>query len=96
MAPLINLTTETPPILNKTVVEFIHDIIWFNRTCGLRNGENHPWLAILEHTNPNGAQNRKTLSKGILIHPQFVLTTISSIQNSHPFWVVLVNFLKLF
>lgn len=56
--------------------------------CGAQTAENHPWIAVLEHTDPFDKSTRKTLSKGVLIAPQYVLTTVSSIHNSHPFWVV--------
>lgn len=56
--------------------------------CGTKDKDIHPWLAILEHTNPSSNKKRKTLSKGVLIHPQYVLTTVSSIHNSFPFWIV--------
>lgn len=56
--------------------------------CGELNGDNIPWIAILEHTNPKGGARKKTLSKGMLIDDRHVLTTISSIHNSYPFWVV--------
>ncbi|XP_001651440.2 serine protease easter [Aedes aegypti] len=56
--------------------------------CGELNGDDVPWIAILEHTNPKGGARKKTLSKGVLIDDRHVLTTISSIHNSYPFWVV--------
>lgn len=56
--------------------------------CGAQTAENHPWIAVIEHTDPSGNPKKKTLSKGVLIGPQHVLTTVSSIHNSHPFWVV--------
>lgn len=57
--------------------------------CGAQTAENHPWIAVLEHTDPNKPKlKKKTLSKGVLISSQHVLTTVSSIHNSHPFWVV--------
>lgn len=58
--------------------------------CGELNGDDVPWIAILEHTNPSGGggSGKKTLSKGVLIDDRHVLTTISSIHNSYPFWVV--------
>uniref|UniRef100_A0A336N033 CSON009640 protein n=2 Tax=Culicoides sonorensis TaxID=179676 RepID=A0A336N033_CULSO len=56
--------------------------------CGAQTAENHPWIAVLEHTDPTGKSKKRTLSKGVLIGPQHVLTTVSSIHNSHPFWVV--------
>ncbi|XP_053681770.1 melanization protease 1-like [Sabethes cyaneus] len=57
--------------------------------CGELNGDDIPWIAILEHTNPKeGDLHKKTLSKGVLIDDRHVLTTISSIHNSYPFWVV--------
>lgn len=56
--------------------------------CGIRIGDNHPWIAVLEHTDPTGRSGRKTLSKGVLIDERHVLTTVSSVHNSHPFWTV--------
>lgn len=56
--------------------------------CGVRVGENHPWIAVLEHTDPTGRSRKKTLSKGVLIDERHVLTTVSSVHNSHPFWTV--------
>lgn len=50
--------------------------------------ENHPWIVVLEHSDPSEKSKKKTLSKGVLIGPEHVLTTVSSIHNSHPFWVV--------
>uniref|UniRef100_A0A182S7R2 Peptidase S1 domain-containing protein n=1 Tax=Anopheles maculatus TaxID=74869 RepID=A0A182S7R2_9DIPT len=49
-----------------------------------------PWIAVLEHAGPNVANvaNKRTLSKGVLIDRQHVLTTVSSVHNSHPTWVV--------
>lgn len=56
--------------------------------CGAQTAENHPWIVVLEHADPMEKNKRKTLSKGVLIGPEHVLTTVSSIHNSHPFWVV--------
>ncbi|XP_058467498.1 CLIP domain-containing serine protease B4-like [Malaya genurostris] len=56
--------------------------------CGELNGDDIPWIAILEHTDPKGGARKKTLSKGVLIDDRHVLTTISSIHNSYPFWLV--------
>ncbi|XP_062540894.1 CLIP domain-containing serine protease B4-like [Armigeres subalbatus] len=56
--------------------------------CGELNGDDVPWIAVLEHTNPKGGARKKTLSKGVLIDDRHVLTTISSIHNSYPFWIV--------
>lgn len=48
-----------------------------------------PWIAVLEHAGPPpGAGRKRTLSKGVLIDRQHVLTTVSSVHNSHPSWVV--------
>lgn len=72
---------------NKNVVD--EDEVELSAQCGEQTAENHPWIAILEHTDPyNPATKKKTLSKGVLISRQHVLTTVSSIHNSHPFWVV--------
>lgn len=56
--------------------------------CGEKTGENHPWIVVLEHTDPRGRSRKKTVSKGVLIDNRHVLTTVSSIHNSHPFWTV--------
>lgn len=56
--------------------------------CGIKIGENHPWIVVLEHTDPSERITKKTLSKGVLIDATHVLTTVSSIHNSHPFWNV--------
>lgn len=58
--------------------------------CGEKIGENHPWIAVLVHTDPTGRSRKKTLSKGVLIDQRHVLTTVSSLHNSRPFWVVCV------
>uniref|UniRef100_A0A182QTR8 Peptidase S1 domain-containing protein n=1 Tax=Anopheles farauti TaxID=69004 RepID=A0A182QTR8_9DIPT len=48
-----------------------------------------PWIAVLEHEGPQtGAGRKRTLSKGVLIDRHHVLTTVSSVHNSHPSWVV--------
>uniref|UniRef100_A0A182K917 Peptidase S1 domain-containing protein n=1 Tax=Anopheles christyi TaxID=43041 RepID=A0A182K917_9DIPT len=48
-----------------------------------------PWIAVLEHGGPQqGSSRKRTLSKGVLIDRQHVLTTVSSVHNSHPTWVV--------
>lgn len=56
--------------------------------CGEKIDENHPWIAVLVHTDPTGKSRKKTLSKGVLIDQRHVLTTVSSLHNSRPFWVV--------
>lgn len=57
--------------------------------CGERIGDDVPFIAILVHTNPNDSGSRKrTLSKGVLISENFVLTTVSSIYQSESFWTV--------
>ncbi|XP_052901068.1 phenoloxidase-activating enzyme-like [Anopheles moucheti] len=59
--------------------------------CGILSPgvDGFPWIAVLEH---GGSQTstglKRTLSKGILIDRQHVLTTVSSVHNSHPTWVV--------
>ncbi|XP_035917929.1 phenoloxidase-activating enzyme-like [Anopheles stephensi] len=48
-----------------------------------------PWIAVLEHGGPQAnVALKRTLSKGVLIDRQHVLTTVSSVHNSHPTWVV--------
>lgn len=59
--------------------------------CGEKIDENHPWIAVLVHTDPSGRSRKKTLSKGVLIDERHVLTTVSSLHNSRPFWIVCVN-----
>lgn len=82
------VTTERPQITSASSTTEYPQI----PHCGLTSNENFPWIAVLEHTNPYDAANtkQKTLSKGVLISPQHVLTTVSSIFNSHPFWTVWV------
>lgn len=60
--------------------------------CGEKNDENHPWIVVLVHTDPSGKSRKKTLSKGVLIDQRHVLTTVSSLHNSRPFWIVCVAF----
>lgn len=60
--------------------------------CGEKNDENHPWIAVLVHTDPSGRNRKKTLSKGVLIDQRHVLTTVSSLHNSRPFWIVCVKY----
>lgn len=57
--------------------------------CGERIGDDVPFIALLVHTNPYDTGSRKrTLSKGVLISENFVLTTVSSIYHSESFWTV--------
>uniref|UniRef100_A0A182NAA9 Peptidase S1 domain-containing protein n=1 Tax=Anopheles dirus TaxID=7168 RepID=A0A182NAA9_9DIPT len=60
--------------------------------CGVINPavDTFPWVAVLEHGGAPqpGAGRKRTLSKGVLIDRQHVLTTVSSVHNSHPTWVV--------
>jgi hypothetical protein len=59
------------------------------RNCGERIGDDVPFIALLVHTNPYDSQSKKrTLSKGVLISENFVLTTVSSIYHSETFWTV--------
>lgn len=59
--------------------------------CGERTVDtHHPWIVVLVHTDPNGRSRKKTLSKGVLIDRRHVLTTVSSLHNSRPFWIVCV------
>lgn len=84
---LIEVTTENEldyATENRTVEKNID-------LCGQRNDENHPWIAVLVHTDPSGRSRKKTLSKGVLIDQRHVLTTVSSLHNSRPFWIVCVN-----
>lgn len=56
--------------------------------CGEKTGKIHPWIVVLEHTDPKGQSNKKTVSKGVLIDKRHILTTVSSVHNSRPFWTV--------
>ncbi|XP_053663990.1 phenoloxidase-activating enzyme-like [Anopheles marshallii] len=59
--------------------------------CGVLapDGNGFPWIAVLEHGGPQTHTGvKRTLSKGVLIDRQHVLTTVSSVHNSHPTWVV--------
>ncbi|XP_058063559.1 melanization protease 1-like isoform X2 [Anopheles bellator] len=47
-----------------------------------------PWLAILEHGSTDPRSRKRTLSKGVLIDRRHVLTTVSSVQNTFPSWVL--------
>ncbi|XP_052862839.1 serine protease 48-like [Anopheles cruzii] len=47
-----------------------------------------PWLVILEHGSTDPRSRKRTLSKGVLIDQRHVLTTVSSIQNTFPSWVL--------
>ncbi|KAG5675206.1 hypothetical protein PVAND_005130 [Polypedilum vanderplanki] len=59
------------------------------RNCGERIGDDIPFIALLVHTNPYDSQSRKrTLSKGVLISENFVITTVSSVYHSESFWTV--------
>uniref|UniRef100_U5ERM7 Putative hemolymph proteinase 8 hemolymph proteinase 8 n=1 Tax=Corethrella appendiculata TaxID=1370023 RepID=U5ERM7_9DIPT len=79
----ITSSTTTTELLPTTTTEKLS-----TPGCGLQYENNYPWVAVLEHTDPNGRTKKKTLSKGVLIDPHFVLTTISSLHNTYPFWVV--------
>ncbi|GAB0088719.1 CLIP domain-containing serine protease 14D-like [Sergentomyia squamirostris] len=85
-------TTESSTVEITTTVPLTTTTTQIPRTwkkvCGAKNGEIYPWIAILEHSHPTQKGKKKTLSKGVLITDQYVLTTVSSIHNSHPFWVV--------
>lgn len=81
--------TATPATTTTTTVSTITTIEPIKvEHCGEQIGEHFPWIAVIEHTKPNGKRRRKTLSKGVLIDSQHVLTTVSSIHNSLPFWIV--------
>lgn len=81
-------TTLIPVESEKLLPEGENDSL--QNACGVRSNDDFPWIAVLEHTNPHvrSRKQRKTLSKGVLITRQHVLTTVSSIHNSNPFWVV--------
>ncbi|KAL7043071.1 hypothetical protein ACKWTF_001379 [Chironomus riparius] len=75
-----------PPI---QVVETVTKKSLRVRNCGERIGDDIPFIALLVHTNPYDTQNSKrTLSKGVLISENFVLTTVSSVYHSESFWTV--------
>lgn len=59
-----------------------------NRKCGEQIGDDLPWIVVLEHTDSGGHSSRKSLSKGVLISRLHVLTTVSSVHNAPPFWIV--------
>lgn len=86
MEKIIN-ATDDKEIENVTEQEQQQDIF----PCGERSDDNHPWVAVLVHTDPSGRSRKKTLSKGVLIDRRHVLTTVSSLHNSRPFWIVWVN-----
>ncbi|KAJ6632687.1 Plasma kallikrein [Pseudolycoriella hygida] len=56
--------------------------------CGESTYENHPWIAVLVHSGPGAKTRKRTLSKGVLIDERHVLTTVSSLHNSRPYWIV--------
>lgn len=75
--------------VNNVTLDIELNDVDLSTVCGEQTAENHPWVALLEHTDPNNPMSKKkTLSKGVLVSRQHVLTTVSSIHNSHPFWVV--------
>lgn len=86
--------TETPQIDQKST-ENLPITIDPHLVCGERNDGNHPWIVVLEHSDPTGKTERKSLSKGVLIGVRHVLTTVSSLHNSKPFWVVYVIFSRI-
>lgn len=73
---------------NTAKPPFVESDFAMHYECGAQTAENHPWIVVLEHSDPAEKSKKKTLSKGVLIGPEHVLTTVSSIHNSHPFWVV--------
>jgi coagulation factor X len=59
------------------------------RNCGERIGDDVPFIALLVHTNPfDNSKRKRTLSKGVLISENYVLTTVSSIYHSESYWTV--------
>ena len=61
------------------------------RNCGERIGDDVPFIAVLVHTNPyekDDANQKKSLSKGVLISEIFVMATVSSVYHSESFWTV--------
>lgn len=83
-AKLFSSTTAAVPTSVPTSADTADNI----PQCGIQFDDNQPWIVVLEHTHPTRKLKRKTLSKGVLIAPNLVLTTMSSIQNSFPFWIV--------
>lgn len=81
-------TTTTKTITTQTLLSNILPDISNFTDCGNLTNENIPWIVIIEHKDPDNPNSRKTLSKGVLISDKHVLTTVSSIHSSHPFWVV--------
>ncbi|XP_058811507.1 CLIP domain-containing serine protease B4-like [Topomyia yanbarensis] len=85
---LMALENTSPPTNNQPTTMKPKQRKLSSPGCGELNGDDIPWIAILEHTDPKGDTRKKTLSKGVLIDDRHVLTTISSIHNSYPFWLV--------
>jgi len=84
-----SLPTEAPSPPPVQVVETVTKKSLRVRNCGERIGDDVPFIALLVHTNPYDTQNTKrTLSKGVLISENFVLTTVSSVYHSESFWTV--------
>jgi hypothetical protein len=84
-----SLSTEAPSPPPVQVVETVTKKSLRVRNCGERIGDDVPFIALLVHTNPYDSQNTKrTLSKGVLISENFVLTTVSSVYHSESFWTV--------
>lgn len=89
----VNYTNSTPAsvfsLKHKLLsIDVFDELPIANRTCGEQIAGNHPWIAVLEHSDPLGRSRKKTVSKGVLIDNQHILTTVSSIHNSYPFWTV--------
>ena len=81
--------TDAPSPPPVQVVETVTKKSLRVRNCGERIGDDVPFIALLVHTNPYDTQNSKrTLSKGVLISENFVLTTVSSVYHSESFWTV--------
>uniref|UniRef100_A0A182W506 Peptidase S1 domain-containing protein n=1 Tax=Anopheles minimus TaxID=112268 RepID=A0A182W506_9DIPT len=75
--------------LDQPVTESAQDTL--EDECGVvaPGMDGFPWIAVLEHGGPqSNTALKRTLSKGVLIDRQHVLTTVSSVHNSHPTWVV--------
>lgn len=85
----ISIVTADPPspsiiVEIATTMKSLHV-----RNCGERIGDDVPFIALLVHTNPfDPSAKKRTLSKGVLVSENFVLTTVSSIYHSESFWTV--------
>lgn len=85
---IVTDTDVSENVTTKIILEKPTYLVEDVQICGKKIGKTHPWIAILEHTDPKGQSHKKTVSKGVLIDKRHVLTTVSSVHNSRPFWTV--------